>query len=314
MRLLVAYLAIVGLLCCLWQAHAQLTITGVGGGFGAAGGGVYAGPGNVVSGASAWWGIRAYSTATRGNKVANVCNSTGGADVGCADMFSDATTGIIVPATISSITCPGANCTIKTLYDQTGANTCSGAACDLTQGTVGSRLLLTASCFGALACGDGSTQTPAYTTGSTTFTIAQPYTFSGVYKRTSNFTSFGDWLACIGTGVQAQALTNSSVNSMALYTGSAIPAVTSADSTAHATQLVFNGSSSIGSIDGSDTTGLSLGNTASCGAGAGSNFRVGISFGGFRGDLNEFGVWPVGFTSTTQTSAMSANQRAFWGF
>jgi hypothetical protein len=79
----------------------------------------YKGPDDVTTW-QAFWSLRAYSAATRGTKLANVCNSTGGVDVGCADMLSDAVTGNLVSATISGITCPGANCTVKTLYDQVG--------------------------------------------------------------------------------------------------------------------------------------------------------------------------------------------------
>jgi hypothetical protein len=95
--------------------------------------GGYTGPGDIVSGATAWWGIRAYKTAGLGTKVANICNSTGGTDVGCADFNSNATTGIIESKTVSGITCPGANCTVKILYDQSGALSCSSAACDASQ-------------------------------------------------------------------------------------------------------------------------------------------------------------------------------------
>src|ERR1039458_204497 len=76
----------------------------------------YIGPGDIVSWKS-YWSLRSYSCVTRGNKLVNVCNSTGGIDVGCADISSDPTTGALVSATIALITCPGTNCTIKTFYD-----------------------------------------------------------------------------------------------------------------------------------------------------------------------------------------------------
>jgi hypothetical protein len=65
----------------------------------------------------------AWTSASRGNKLYNICNSTGGTDVGCADIFSSATTGLTVPATVGGITCPAASvtvCTVKTWYDGTG--------------------------------------------------------------------------------------------------------------------------------------------------------------------------------------------------
>jgi hypothetical protein len=115
------------------------------------GGGGYIGPGNVIASAKTWYGLRAYSSATRGNALVNACNSTGGTDVGCGDLFSDATTGALVAATIGGITCPGANCTIKTWYDQTAGGNCTGS-CNLTQATVINRPSLVASCIGSLPC------------------------------------------------------------------------------------------------------------------------------------------------------------------
>jgi hypothetical protein len=60
-RLALAVLAFT-LLCV--PASAQLTATGVGGGdFGPSSGGSYTGPGDIVSGATSWYGLRAYSAA-----------------------------------------------------------------------------------------------------------------------------------------------------------------------------------------------------------------------------------------------------------
>jgi hypothetical protein len=145
----------------------------------AAGGGGYTGPGDVVASAKAWYGLRAYSAATRGNALVNVCNSTGGTDVGCGDLFSDATTGAMVAATIGGITCPGANCTIKTWYDQTAGGNCTGS-CDLTQSGITIRPTLVASCIGSLPCARfiGVSAQSMATAG--TFAQAQPLTVSTV--------------------------------------------------------------------------------------------------------------------------------------
>lgn len=105
----------------------------------------YTGPGDIIS-YDMYFGLRAYSAATRGQKLINACNSTGGVDVGCADLSSDATTGRLVPATISGITCPGANCTIKIYYDLLGANACNSLTCDETQTTISARDTLDSSC------------------------------------------------------------------------------------------------------------------------------------------------------------------------
>ena len=109
----------------------------------------YVGPGDVTTGWMAWHGLRAFSAATRGAALVNVCNSTGGTDIGCADLSSDPATGSLVPATVSGIACPGANCTVKTWYDQTGN------LHTVTQATVSARATLDVSCIGTLPCATG---------------------------------------------------------------------------------------------------------------------------------------------------------------
>ena len=62
----------------------------------------YTGPGNVVSGASAWWGLRAYNAADLGNNLINVCNPGDGA---CVNMVSSASTGALVVTTVGGEAC-----------------------------------------------------------------------------------------------------------------------------------------------------------------------------------------------------------------
>src|SRR6202042_1672288 len=109
----------------------------------------YLGPGDIKSNWYFYYGTRAYSFATLGNKLVNLCNSTGGTDVLCADASSSVSTGdLVIPGSLTSF-CPGANCTIKTYYDISGNANCSSAACDATQLTIASRAILTASVIGS---------------------------------------------------------------------------------------------------------------------------------------------------------------------
>src|SRR5882757_890306 len=140
---------ILAFLFAIWLTPALAQIAQTGAGLAKpVSGAAFVGPADAIASPTACYSLRACASALRGTKVANVCNSTGGVDVGCADMLSDATTGDLVPATISLISCPGANCTVKTLYDQIGSN-CSGP-CDVTNATVANRPTLTTSC-GALS-------------------------------------------------------------------------------------------------------------------------------------------------------------------
>jgi hypothetical protein len=82
-------------------------------------GGAYTGPGDLagLSGAYAWWGLRAYNNAVaaaHGN-VVRVCNSSG---TGAIDITANSD-GTITPP--GATACGGSACTlVTTLYDQTG--------------------------------------------------------------------------------------------------------------------------------------------------------------------------------------------------
>ena len=109
----------------------------------------YTGPGDIAAAASPsfgythWYGVRAYSAATRGQKLMNVCVNN---DAACADVFSSATTGDLVPATIGGITCPNqvGSCTIRTAYDLTQSTATTSPGLNATQLTIASRPLLVA--------------------------------------------------------------------------------------------------------------------------------------------------------------------------
>jgi len=88
-KLIATYLTFFALLFAGWQCHAQVPMSHAGLGAPAVVGG-YTGPGDVVSGAAAWYGVRAYSAATRGNPALNLCNVN---DATCSDVSTDASTG-----------------------------------------------------------------------------------------------------------------------------------------------------------------------------------------------------------------------------
>jgi hypothetical protein len=88
----------------------------------------YAGVGDVAPGAFAFWGLRAYSKATAGNKAVNLRRSS---DNATSD-FNTLSTGDLDQASISTWLA-GANAFVATLYDQTGNGR------DATQGTAGSQ-------------------------------------------------------------------------------------------------------------------------------------------------------------------------------
>lgn len=271
----------------------------------------YTGPGDVqaLSGTSAFWGLRALSSATRGNKIANVCTLVTAVDT-CVDMSSDATTGNMVITTI-----PGASacnnstqiCNVKILYDQSGLNGCNSnsAPCNLTQATVATRPTIVISCLGSLPCMDFNGS--QHLDNGTPFGNVQPFTFSAVAERTGAFTSFGDIFGS-GTAGQIQFLYNSSANSVGQYAGT-LTFVTASDSAFHAIQNVFaTTASSVIRIDSTETTGLSQ---------SGNSFGTQLVMGGDNNlctcriaELMEYNAT----MSSGNRSTMNSNQHTYWGF
>lgn len=279
--------------------------TGGGGGF------VGAGDLTITATVQAYWGLRAWTSATRGNKLINACNSTGGTDVGCGDMFSDATTGILASATIGGITCPGANCTVKTIYDISGQTNCSSAVCDLTQATVANRPTLGISGVNSRPCMQFTAASSQSLVNSTNFapvSATQPFTVSYVADRTGATGAIGN---VIESGASIQIGFFSSANTIFEYAGGSVASLGSVtDSTFHAVQNILNGASSVIYVDGSS-------NSVSAGANPWGSI---LTMGGSAGTGNkltacvtEVSIWHGGFSSG-DNSTVNANQHGSSGW
>lgn len=250
----------------------------------------YTGPGNIVASPNSWYGFRAFSSADRGNILMNVCNV---ADVVCADLSSDATTGALVISSIGGSSCSVVTCTIKTMYDR------SGNGYNITQATIASRPTLVVSCVNSLPCANSNSQNWALSGGGT---VNQPFTMNYVANRTS------------GAGEQdlmARYITDGALcgfntaNNAYLWAGGGggFIYVSAPNNAWHAVQCVFNGASSAIDADGTTVT------NASAGIGVA---RPSISFGGIIGNFVEGGLWPVAFSAGNITS-MCHNQFVYWG-
>jgi hypothetical protein len=267
----------------------------------------FAGAGDVVSGALAYWGLRAYSAATRGAKLVNACYESGGSDTGCADLSSDATTGILDAGVVDGThTCPGASCTIKTFYDLTGNGH------DATQATVANRAALTAACLGTNPCAVFSGG--QYYVASGNVTQAQPLTYSSVFQPTSsvNGVVLGTEQTDYGAPLLQEA--NSSGLKLRLYAGSILDVAGALDGW-YAFQGVFDGASSASYINGTTTSGAG-GSDAMSGAPfcvGGTNNASGCAANYLNGRVLEMGAWGGAFTGT-QAANMNADQHGVWGF
>lgn len=268
----------------------------------------YVGPGDVVSGARFWYGLRAYSLATAGTAAARICNS---GDANCADVNTLANGDFdVATATGAPLNCGGAGgtCTIRTLYDQTGGNNCSASTCNLGNATIGNRPTLSFNCIGSKPCMTFTSASSQVLTAATSLTSTiTPHTYSAVAQTTNT----GAARHLIGTNAATATqlgypATNNTVQG---FSGSSRTATASAGSY-HALQAVL-GTSADMNVDGTSTTGNTgtaglLTATISIGAISGTQFM--------SGQILEAGGWNnLGF-SAGQSTSMSANQRAYWGF
>lgn len=274
------------------------------------GGGGYAGPGDVQASALAWWGLRAYSTAKRGTAAINACLPL---DATCGDMLTDGTTGNLVLGTLGGVACNNSTqvCTIKTFYDQSGANSCAAAACNLTQATIATRptLLVTAQgSYTAQATAAGA----ACSTAATFLSQAMPYTFSMVGERTGSFGAFNWAYGNVFAGVAAG--WTGTASTFFMYDSASVPTATAADSAYHAFQLQYD-NAGVGSqayIDGAATA-MNLGATQALGTSAFSIFAQAGCGSPLTGNILELGLWAGNFSGAVNTS-MNSNQHTYGGF
>ena len=278
-------------------ARAQAPSLGIIGTQRVAAGASYTGPGDIASGALAWYGLRAYSSAARGQKAINVCNA---GDATCVDMSTDASSGALTITTVGGTNCSVSTCTIKKAYDQTGNGY------DATQSTIANRPTLSVSCLSSLPCMafSGSQYLQA-----TIPAVSFPDTYSAVAKRTGNFGAQNAIFASYPGGPVFYFYSGS--NLLALYAGVAgSMTVGAADNSWHAIQALVNGGSSSLEVDGT-TSGGALSNN-----GGSTSLGVGAYPGGsnrFNGFMAEGGYWTSAVSSGNQSS-MNSNQHSYWGF
>jgi hypothetical protein len=276
------------------------------------GAGGYTGPGDLSLGtATAFFGLRAYSAATRGTKVINLCDTSG---ANCADVLTNATTGVLnAPGTRGAVNCTtSGTCLIKIIYDQIGTN-CSGV-CDMNQTTTANMPVLSNSC-GALsktfciafvrANADQFVQTASFASA-----LSQPFTVSLVAVRTGTLTTAQGIAAPFGASSNRQFVFNSGTT-VGIYGGSGfVNSGTVSNSAWHSLQGVWNDpSNSVVNVDGSNGTPGSGGTNNMTGPGV-----VGTdSFGSFLdGNVVEYSIWSSAFSSGNSTT-MCHNQFTYWG-
>lgn len=301
-------LFVAGLLFLAQEPHAQRMLPlGAGGAFVSSGPPPFSGLLDIAACGSncVYWGTRAASVADKGNRLMNVCNV---ADVVCADLSSDATTGALVIGTIGGSSCSVVACTVKTIYDRGSGTFCNtfSTPCDLTQSTIANRPTLVVNCGGTglpcLAC--SGTQTLV---NSTVTNFTQPNSVSSVAERTGGTSAYSDVLGSFGGSFQF--LFDTNPNQFILYAGSLSSAVAANDNTVHAIQGLYNGASSVLRVDGTSSSvspGLSVVQTDFTLCAANSSVANPLT-----GNFFELAMWG-GLDVSSNFAAFYANQKVYW--
>jgi hypothetical protein len=261
----------------------------------------YVGPGDVVTSAVAWYGLRAYNRATVNTKSVNVRRAS---DNATRDLFTNFS-GFLDITTANSF-CGGTTCYITKIYDK------GSGGVDLAQSNTAIQPILTFNCQGgssvcATANGGGTIgadglQSPGNTTG-----LTLPFTYSG---RIIHFTT-GD-LAVNLTDSNADwgnsTLTTQQCLNVGSFTCATIGQMGTNIFNWYTWQVVLNGASSVINADGTEVT-LNPGSTPS--ATKRIIFDTRQTSRPMLGAFQELGIWAIGF-SAGQRTAMCQNQQAFW--
>lgn len=255
----------------------------------------FIGPGDVVSGAYAWYSCtRGYNTAD----AANACNVCLPSDVTCADLtISSGFT--VLPGSLSTCNITTVICTVKIMYDKTGNSLDVSQATEANRPTFRPAIASNGCPTTALPCVKFTAASSQNLQTAGNVTQGPPVTMSVVYIRGS---ANGD---IVNNGIDAIA----DNGNFTLFVGSGASA-TAANGAWHAVQAVFNSASSAAYVDGVQTSPLNPG------AGSAINaIKVGVAAisGSFDGSLGELGLWPSGFNAT-QAGNINANQHGPLGY
>jgi len=256
-------------------------------------GAAFTGPGDVVSGAIAWWGLRAYSDATKTTNLVRIRRVSDNAE----QDFASLSTGALDRASIVTFLAASTG-RVVTLYDQIGTK-------HVTQPTAGQQPVVNLSGIGSFVTADFTAASTHALTSGVAVSRVQPYTFGTVAKHTnigSQAELFAESANLVFMGYRVSA-----DNQVNIFNGGSFTA-TASDAAFHALTPVFTGAASNIYVDGTS-------NAVSAGVAPLGDL---ITLGGrgiipFSGLLAEFGIWPSAF-SGAQASSMSSNMHSYYGF
>jgi hypothetical protein len=264
----------------------------------------YRGPGDIVSGASAWGSsARAYNAAyaAPGTNPAMDLQDQAGANPITIAILS---TGFVNIAAINAWVTAHSVSTIKIakIYDQTGTGN------HFTQGTLANMPTLVLNALGGLP-GMAFLNSGSQQLATPTLTLTAPYSFSAVSLRTTNDGLLSGIIE--STSVQIGLAYTTTANQVEILNNGHQATGTASDGAFHALQgtMVQDGSTlPVMVVDGTPNTGI-----ASSGAGiSAATLRIGRSEGGqtMGGTITEVGVWASLAFNSTQYGNVNTNQHS----
>jgi hypothetical protein len=264
----------------------------------------YTGPGNVVSGATAWWGLRGYNAAVS-NGVTKSVNIRRASDNSTQD-FVILSNGNLDTASIATFI-SGTTGFVTKLYDQTGNGN------DASQATAANQPQIFLNAIGALPdmLYDGGK--PLYLTTGNTYTNALPVTFTWLgfcflTGRQQNVMQVG------GANTPALFLSNANPPTLDMYNGSLFIGPSFSANAWHTAIGVFTGAANVDQValDGTETAvGGNVG-TSGLGGSAFLGISYVLSLPAYIHGL-EFGFWPSALTAT-QVTNLSNNESNYWNW
>lgn len=270
-------------------------------------GGAYAGPGDIVSGAVAFFSCRAYSAAKVGTKAYRIVRASDSTQTDINSLAS----GLCDTSTPTTF-CNATTCTVVTWYDQSGANACAGStACDVTQAVVAQQLPWSGAFLNGWPCmGENVAPSNIGLYSAANLTLAAPATLVALVNFAVS-TNIERVITVGNASGTASRIAHATTNSANVNFGTAL-AATETDGSPHAFIGVGNGASSALVVDGSATTG-------NAGSQSVTSF-VGVfndqNSSPMQGFVCEAGIWPSAFNAT-QYGNMNTNMHGAangWNF
>lgn len=275
----------------------------------------YVGVGDVVSGFTTYYALRAYTAAIAAAGTQRLVQVVGATSAVTCDVLVATNGGLGLTTNCTGgggdngqtaqtfCTVTSTSCTVEIVYDQgsLGAN--------MVNSVVAVEPTLVFNCLGTLPCLTflaSATQVLR----STWTAQAQPLNYTSVANRTGAFTTLS---TVFGSGNSVQLGFNSAVSSIFIFAGTLVSETGHPDSAWHNVQETFTGASSAINIDGTDTTGISVGtNGLSAGSSASNIGASGAASNFFTGSWAESG-WAAGTWTSAQRGALCHNQYTYWG-